>query len=485
MSGARLGTIGEIVPDVARPRFDPANHAGGTVHIGIGAFHRAHQAAFTDTALAAEGGDWRIRGVSLRSTDIADALNRQNGLYTLLERGRAGTSARVIASIERVIAGRRAPGAVLAALADPATRIVSLTVTEKAYRIDRAIAGGKADPQSRAGVIGLRAQSLRRRRDAGVSPFTVLCCDNLPNNGGLVRARALEFTGSVDPNLRDWIAQTVAFPSTMVDRITPASTSQTIADAEKLTGLADLAAVETEPFCQWIIEENFTDGRPAWEAGGALFVEKVAPYEEMKLRMLNGTHSLIAYVGFLSGCRCVRDAMGHPLLTQLVDRHLIAAAATLDPLDGIDFSVYGRALADRFANPAIAHETYQIAMDGTEKLPQRLLMPALHVLDSGRDVRPFAFAIAAWMRYCLGRTDSGEKYALRDPQEEKISAALRQTGGDPKAILDVLHALPGLFPKRLRENRIWKSQVGVALSTMLEKGMECAIADEARLSDMR
>lgn len=490
MSG-RLGlkALATLPASVARPSYDPVEHGAGIVHIGVGAFHRAHQAVYTDAALAAAGGDWRIDGISLRSTEIADAMNPQDGLYTLIERGAEAVSARVIGSIRRVIAAARDRAAPLAALAMPETRIVSLTVTEKAYGIDRAahrvdpahpaVAADLANLRTPVGAIGLIVEGLRLRREKALRPYTVLCCDNLPENGRLLRAGVLDFARRVDRALADWIEETVAFPSTMVDRITPAPTEATLAEAKRLVGHVDLAAVETEPFTQWVIEDRFTAGRPAWEEGGAIFVKDVAPYEAMKLRMLNGTHSMLAYAGFLSGRRYVRDVMRDAALAKLVRRHLKAAAATLAPLEGIDTDDYARALAERFANPAIAHETYQIAMDGTEKLPQRILAPALHALDNGQDLRPFAFAVAAWMRYCTGRTDDGATYALRDPREAAIRAALAGAGDGAGGIAEALFTLPGLFPAALAAEKRWRGLVEEILSAMLQKGVSRAVAEEA------
>lgn len=484
-----LDTLAQVPETVARPGYEPARHGAGIVHIGVGAFHRAHQAVYTDAALAGAGGDWRIDGISLRSTQIADALNPQHGLYSLIERGEEGASARVVGSLRRVIAAARDGQAPLAALAAPETRIVSLTVTEKAYGIDRArgcadeahpaVAADLAAARRPQGVLGLLCEGLRLRKEQGLPPFTILCCDNLPDNGGLVRTGLVDFAARLDPSLAEWIGAAVAFPSTMVDRITPAPTEETQAKAQRLLGLADLAAVEAEPFTQWVVEDHFPTGRPAWEQGGAIFVADVAPYEAMKLRMLNGTHSMMAYAGFLCGHKYVRDVMRDGALARLVRRHLKAAAATLGPLDGIDTKDYADVLARRFANPAIAHETYQIAMDGTEKLPQRIAAPALHALVHGQKLRPFAFAVAAWMRYCLGRGEDGAAYALRDPREAAIAAAVKGVEGDARGICRALSALPGLFPARLVQNAYWQEEVETVLSAMLEKGVADTVRREA------
>ncbi|GAB5508014.1 MAG: mannitol dehydrogenase family protein [Rhizobiaceae bacterium] len=488
MARARLSTIGGYGGSAALPGYDPADHGIGIVHFGVGAFHRAHQAAFTDDALAAAGGDWRIAGVSLRGTAVADALNQQDGLYTLIERDGANARGRIVASIAHVIAATRDRRAPLEALLSPGVRVVTLSVTEKAYGIDRAamtadvnhpaVAADLANPANPAGVLGLLVEALRLRKERGLPAFSVLCCDNLPDTGSLLRAGVVGFARHTDPALADWIASDVAFPASMVDRITPAPTQRTLDDAAMLASANDLAAVETEPFRQWVIEDRFSAGRPAWEAGGALFVSNVRPYEQLKLRILNGAHSLIAYAGFLAGHTYVRDAMADPALATLVTRHVHAARLTLPDLPGIDLSRYCEDILARFRNPAIAHETSQIAMDGTQKLPQRILLPAKEALQTSEDWQPFAFATAAWMRYCLGRHDDHTTYELRDPREAEIRTAIRglRNAGD---ISDALYALPGLFDATLRSNRDWRSAVAVRLHKMLENGMAAAIADEA------
>lgn len=488
-SPRRLSSLADVAGAALRPTYDPALHGHGIVHLGIGAFHRAHQAYYTDAALTAAGGDWRIVGASLRSVELADALNPQNGLFTLIERGASGVRARLIGSIERVIAASRAPADLMTSLIDRRTRIVTMTVTEKAYGVDRAtmtvdvrhpaIAADLRQPTNPSGVLGLLTEALRRRRIEQVEPFTLLCCDNLPDNGGFVRCGVIDFARRLDPALGDWIAEKVSFPSCMVDRITPASTEQTREDAVRLTNCIDQAPVETEPFTQWVIDDRFPNGRPAWEAGGALFVDDVQPYEAMKLRMLNGAHSMLAYAGFLTGRRYVRDTVAPAGFRPLIERHFKAAASTLPRLPAIDLDAYARQLLSRFANPAIEHQTYQIAMDGTEKLPQRILAPAIDAREGGLDIRPFAFAVATRMRYCLGRLDDSTRFALRDPREEEIGRLLSGVVA-PSDIVDALHALPNFFPERLRRDLIWRREVNSRLGTMMGEGMQAALAAETR-----
>lgn len=486
----RLNRSARIAASAKRPDWTREGRGSGIVHLGVGAFHKAHQAVATDDAIAASGGDWMITGVSLRSAGVADALNPQDGLYTLLVRGEDGVGARVVGSIASVLVAPHEPEAVLAAMAAPRTRIVSLTITEKGYGFDAgsggldrahpAIAADLRNPAAPTGAVGYIVEALRRRRDAGLGGFTALSCDNLPANGHVLKRLVMAYANAVQPDLAGFIADKVTFPSTMVDRITPASTARTFADAAGLTGCEDRAAVETEPFTQWVIEDDFVAGRPDWGAGGAIFAADVAPYEKMKLRMLNGAHSLLAYSGFMAGHEFVRDVMGDASLAVLVRRHMAAAARTLEPVAGVDFDGYAADLAQRFSNPEIAHKTYQIAMDGTQKLPQRLLEPATFALANGQSVEPYAFAVAAWMRYCLGMDENGETYALRDPREAEIEALLAGAGRDAGSVVDRLMALPGLFPEPLAGSVAWNRAVRARLETMLAQGMRAAIDAEAR-----
>ncbi|MEO6986455.1 MAG: mannitol dehydrogenase family protein [Paralcaligenes sp.] len=487
------------------PGYEPSTHGVGIVHLGVGNFHKAHQAIYTDDVLARYGGDWRILGVSLRGEDAANALNPQDGLYTLLVRDPGGTQARVVGSIAGVVAASRDPALLWTALTNEGTRIVTLTVTEKAYGIDRAtgrvqqehpaIAHDLLHPGRPAGAVGILVWGLLRRRELGIAPFTVLCCDNLPENGRLLQAGVCDMADRIEPGMGKWISAHVAFPSSMVDRITPTATDKTLEDAAQALGCEDYAAVETEPFTMWVIEDHFPSGRPAWENVGALMVDDVTPYEHMKLRMLNGAHSLLAYAGFVAGHIYVRDAMQDATVARRVREYLQHASTTLQALPGVDFDDYAAALCQRFANTAIAHKTYQIAMDGTEKLPQRILSAAQECLTSQRDTHVFAFATAAWMRYCLGVTDAGTFYDLRDPRAHEITAAvhnaLRKAGSsvesdktrkilgsnlqDVHALSAALMALPGLFSPALQHSSDWGDQIDRYLQIMLSQGMKAAL----------
>ncbi len=485
----RLTSSAGLPTSVAVPSYIRDAHGPGIVHLGLGAFHKAHQAVYTDDALAAQGGDWRIVGVSLRSTGPSGELAPQNALFTTIERSVAGSHARVIGSLAAALCLVTDRDAVLAALCAPETRIVSLTVTEKGYGIDRktggvdsthpAIAADLATPDTPQGVAGLLVWALARRRAAGSAPFTVLCCDNLPENGTLLRGLLTDFARRATPDMADFIATEVAFPSTMVDRITPARSAGTLALAEQLTGQQDEAAIECEAFRQWVIEDHFPTGRPAWEAGGAIFVDDVRPFEDMKLRMLNGTHSMLAYTGFLSGHRYVREVMTDPALATLVRRHLGAAAGTLHGLKGVDLAAYATDLSRRFENPHLDHETYQIAMDGSQKMPQRIFAPAVDALSAGQPLHPFAFATAAWIRYTMGRHDDGTSYDLRDPLGQNLlpPASLPETA---TALRDHIHGIEGLVPETLKSSSAWGSAVSMHLEAILSQGMTAAALAFAR-----
>ncbi|MGO6675388.1 mannitol dehydrogenase family protein [Rhizobium leguminosarum] len=474
----RLQTLSGLASTAKLPAYDRNQLKSGILHLGPGAFFRAHFAPFTDAAIAVSGGDWGIEVASLRTADVADHLNEQNGLYTMLIRDTSGTVAQVIGPILRAHVATRDPAGLLDRLEDPAIRIVSLTVTEKAYGMDTAtggldvnhadVAADLANRHAPRGVIGYLVEGLSRRREKGIAPFTPLSCDNLPSNGAVLKRLVLDFAERLDPSLRQWIEANVPFPSTMVDRITPASTEATYQDAERLTGRQDLAAIETEPFTQWVIEDHFANGRPAWDKAGALMVTDVSAYEKMKLRMLNGAHSLLAYLGYIGGYEFIRDVMDDAALAALAYRHMHAAARTLDAVPGIDLDAYASELIARFANKAIAHRTYQIAMDGTQKLPQRLLEPASEALAHGDRAETYAIAVAAWMRYAIGEHGNGERYELRDPRAGEIAALIADVPRTGLAISAALFTLPGLFPAALTGHRAWTQDVADKLEILIQ-----------------
>ncbi len=434
-------TLPLLRPGIRQPGYDRGAVQPGIVHLGLGAFHRAHQAVLTDAVLRAGDMRWGITGVSLRSPATRDALAPQDGLYALNVRGEHDACA-VIGSVTRILVAPEDPGALLDTLAHPATRIVGLTVTEKAYCLDAAtgtldwshadIVHDLAHPGAPRSASGLLVAALARRREAGLAPPTLLSCDNLPQNGVTLNRLLVQLAARMAPGIAGWIGDEVACPSSMVDRIVPATT---VTDRERVSatlGLHDAWPVVAEPFLQWVIEDRFTAGCPAWEAHGATMVQDVAPFEAMKLRLLNAAHSAIAYLGLLAGHATVADAVRVPALASFVRGLMADAAATLRLPPGFDAAAYQAALMTRFANPALQHRTAQIAMDGSQKLPPRLLGPLRDRLDAGLPVARHAMAVAAWMQHVAGGAAPG---SAEDPRAEEMARMVRH--GGPAALLDL------------------------------------------------
>ena len=437
-------TLDAARPGVARPPVRPGGPPG-IVHLGLGAFARAHLALYTEEAMAASGETgWGILGVSLRRPDQRDRLAPQDGLYTALERGAEGVSARIVGTLAGVSVAPEDPEAVLVALAAPSTRVVTLTVTEKGYchdpaalRLDSAhpdIEHDLAHPSAPRSALGFLVEALRRRRDALLPPPTVLCCDNLPANGRLLGALVCEFAARRDQGLAAWIAAEAAFPCCMVDRIVPEATAADREQAAALTGLDDAAVVTHEPFRQWVIEDRFAAGaRPAWERAGATLVADVAPFELMKLRLLNGAHSALAYLGYLAGHATIAEAIADPALAAFLDRLWAEILPEVPPPPATDLAAYVAALRARFANPAIRHRTWQIAMDGSQKLPQRLLGTVRSRLARGAPIPCLALVVAAWIRYVGGIDEAGQPIDVRDPLAGLLRARLEAAGAEPAA----------------------------------------------------
>ncbi|UTH47836.1 mannitol dehydrogenase family protein [Loktanella salsilacus] len=456
--------------------------ATGIVHLGLGAFFRAFGCVYVADAMQAAGGDWGIVGVSLRSPDTRDALKPQDWAYTSVTLTPDGPQTRVIDVLNDVLVAPEDPQAVLDAMCDPGVRIVSLTVTEKGYCHNPATGAlnmGHPDilydlthnlPRSAPGYL---VRALQQRHAAGIAPFTVLTCDNLPHNGALVRGVVLDMARRIDPALADWIAENGRFPATMVDRITPATTDEDIKTVEQLTGFHDAAPVMHEPFRQWAVQDDFVNGdRPDLAAAGAQLVDDVAAFEDMKLRMLNGTHSALAYLGYLAGHETISDTVADPAFAAYV-RHCweeIMPAVAAPP--GVDLTDYADALFDRYANPAIRHRTWQIAMDGSQKLPQRLLGTLRANLDAGRDSPALCLAVAGWMRYVAGKDEAGQPIDVRDP----LADLLRDTATDSATgTVAALLSLDQIFPADLAAQLA--APVSLAAATLWAKGASSAVQE--------
>ncbi len=415
-------TLDRLAPEVVRPGYDRAAQAVGIVHFGIGAFHRAHQAWYTDRAMDAGDRDWAITAVSLRSAGVAAQMNPQDGLYTVTERSGAALNTRLVGALGDVLVAPHDAEAVIARLAAPATRIASMTITEKGYC--RA-ANGSLDP-SLAGagsVFAYLGAALRRRHDAGLRGLTLLSCDNLADNGAQIARLMGEYLDRHDPSLAAWFEAECACPSTMVDRIVPATTAEDRADLAARIGLSDEAAVMTEPFSQWVIEDRFAGPRPRWEAVGAELVTDVVPYETAKLRMLNGAHSALAYIGLAAGHGYVHQAIADPAIRPLIERLMREEAApTIAAAPGQDLAAYAGALLARFANPALQHKLIQIAMDGSQKIPQRWLETLAANRKMGRDCPAIVAGLAAWIHHLRG-ANAAKWGPLDDPRATELAAA--------------------------------------------------------------
>ena len=474
-------TLAVLAAPIRRPAYDRAGIATGIVHLGLGAFTRAHQAAYTDAVLAAGDRRWGMLGASLRSPATRDALAQQNGLYTLAVRDASGEHLRVIGALTGLAVAAENPQGLITALAAPSVHIVSLTVTEKGYCLDPASGALREDhadvlhdlshPQAPRTALGYLAAALSVRRAAGIAPFTVLCCDNLPANGKTLRRVLMRFAELSDPELGNYLADHLACPSTMVDRIVPATTDEDRARISAALGMTDAWPVVTEPFSQWVIEDHFPLGRPDWAAQGAQVTDDVAPFELMKLRLLNGAHSALAYLGYLAGCETVADAMARPEIARFVARLMHdEVTPVLNVVAGADVEAYQRALLERFRNPALKHRTWQIAMDGSQKLPQRLLGTIRDRLARGLPIPHLALGVAAWMRYVSGTDEAGRAIDVRDPLAAEIRRRVATTGPVAERLAPELLDIESIFGTDLCRDARFTAPVTEALTALFAHG---------------
>lgn len=464
-----LATLGRV-PHQLQPRIALDSLEVGIVHLGLGAFHRAHQAIYTEDAMATSGDrSWAICGVSPRGSSSADALSGQDGLYTLLER-ESSVTARVVGSLRSVLSARSQRVEVVDRLIRPSTRIVSFTVTEAAY----------LDPD---GVIGLLCLGLAERRRSGGGPVTAMCCDNIPRNGAFLRQRVLAATVG-DLALTRWIEANVAFPSCVVDRIVPAPTALDLADASRLIGVRDRGAVSCEGYSQWVMEDDFVAGRPTWEQVGVIFTDHVEPYQLAKLRILNGAHSALAYLGALAGHELIADVLDDDLAKEFVLRLLRdEVVLTLTPPPGVDLNAYAATVLERFRNRALGHRCLQVASDGSQKLPIRLLPTLRARLASGLPARLTILVIAAWMRYVSARhSDDDLPLLVADPLSETIARILH-AADEPAAIVDGLLSVDEVFGADLAGDRDVRDELVEWLTLLSKGGARCAMAEALKVGD--
>jgi mannitol 2-dehydrogenase len=432
------------VPAYARKKL-----SAGIVHIGVGNFHRAHMAHYLHRLFdLGRDHDWAIIGAGVKSFDSAmrECLKPQDWLTTVVELDPAGFSATVTGAM--IDFTEATPGAILAALLQPEIRIVSLTITEGGYFVD-ALTGGfdaghpdiradAADPAHPRTVFGIIIAALRHRRDRGLQPFTVLSCDNLPENGRATSAAVIGLARLQDSSFAGWIARNVAFPNSMVDCITPATGGRERKLVLDRFGIEDAAPVVCEPFRQWVLEDRFPQGRPAFELVGAQFVADVAPYELMKLRILNGGHATIAYPSGLLGIHYVHEAMAHPLVARFLDwlehKELMP---TVPAIAGVDFETYYRKIVERFSNPAIGDTVARLCLDGSNRQPKFILPAVRDRLKAGLPVDGLALEVALWCRFCAGTDDAGNPVNVPDDNAATLTAHALKARKDPAAFLSL------------------------------------------------
>lgn len=475
----------------------------GIVHLGLGAFHRAHQAIYLERYRLRTGDvSWGVSSANLRSNvGLVDKLREAGHRYRVVEyAGIQHATVREIGVIEEThFTGQdkssgsdgtehwgRDLEALLARLASPEVRLVTLTVTEKGYflspaeatllRDDPLITHDIAYPQEPHTAPGILVEALARRRAAGTAPFTVLSCDNMPNNGVRTHQAVVQLARQRDATLAQWIDAKVAFPCSMVDRIVPAMTGDDFARLADL-GIEDPCAVVCEAFSQWVVEDDFPQGRPNWEADGVEMVVDVAPFETMKLRMLNGSHSLLAYLGALESIETVFDAVSRDDLVALLHRYMLREAApTLTMPEGTDLAAYAESLLARFANDSLRHRLQQIAMDGSQKLPQRWLHGALAQLEAGAEVPCTALGVAAWIRYTAGHDLHGNAHLVDDPMADTFTLLHEAHGEDHESLVQAFLELDTVIPPMLAEHSGFVMAVITAYQCLTTFGLETALA---------
>lgn len=480
------------LPDnVQLPQYDRQQLRSRIVHFGFGAFHRAHQALLTDRVLNAQGGDWGLCEISLFSGDVLmSQLRTQDHLYTVLEKGADGNQPIVIGAVNECLNAKLdSLAAIIEKFCEPQVAIVSLTITEKGYCIDPAT--GRLDvtqprivhdlekPSEPHSAPGILVEALHRRRERGLTPFTVLSCDNIPDNGHVVKNAVLGMANKRSPELAQWIAEHVSFPGTMVDRIVPAATEESLAEIEAAIGVNDPCAISSESFIQWVIEDHFVAGRPDWEIAGVQMVSDVLPWEQMKLRMLNGSHSFLAYLGYLAGYEHISDCMQDADYRRAALRLMMQEQAPTLRITGVDLQAYADSLIDRFTNPALKHRTWQIAMDGSQKLPQRMLEGIRLHLQRESDWPLLALGVAGWMRYVSGTDERGNAIDVRDPLADKIQSLVANSRDNDR--VTALLTLSEIFGTDLPHNAVFVSQIQHAWQRLTNEGARQAIISTLNL----
>ena len=487
-----MTTIVDSNLPVARPSWDHSRLESRIVHLGCGAFHRAHQALYTHHLLESTDSDWGICEVNLMPGNdrvLIENLKKQQLLYTVAEKGAESTELKIIGSMKEALHPEiDGCEGILNAMARPQMAIVSLTVTEKGYCADAA--SGQLDlnnplikhdlenPTAPKSAIGYIVEALRLRREKGLKAFTVMSCDNVRENGHVAKVAVLGLAQARDPQLAAWIEENVTFPCTMVDRIVPAATPETLQEIADQLGVYDPCAIACEPFRQWVIEDSFVAGRPEWEKAGAELVADVIPFEEMKLRMLNGSHSFLAYLGYLAGYQHINDCMGDENYRLAARALMLQEQAPTLKVKGVDLQRYADLLIERYSNPALRHRTWQIAMDGSQKLPQRMLDSIRWHIVHGSDFALLALGVAGWMRYVGGVDEQGQAIEISDPLLPVIQNAVRSSNEGEERVQALL-AIDAIFGRELPQVELFNRQVTQAYLTLLAEGAKATVAKYA------
>jgi len=443
--------LAEVTESTRTPEYDRTATTQGIVHIGVGNFHRAHMALAIDDLLAAGlAQDWAICGVALLPTDepLARAMQQQDGLYTLVEKHADGHwDTRIIGSITEVLFAPDDVEAVIAKMIDPAIRIVSMTITEGGYNFDRvtgefmpdtpAIANDAQPGAIPSTVFGVVTEALRRRRAAGIAPFTIMSCDNIQGNGHVAKEMFTAFAELKDPDLAEWMPASVAFPNSMVDRITPGTTDQDKDKVEEIIGVRDECPVVCEPFFQWVLEEQFPTGRPPLHQARVQVVNDVAPYEKMKLRLLNASHQGLAYFAHLAGYHYVHDATQDPAMATFLRRYMDEeATSTLDPVPGVDLDAYKSELIERFQNPEVKDTVPRLCAESSDRIPKWLMPVVYDRLAEGLSVDLSAAIVASWARYAAGTDEQGNAIDVVDPLKDELIPIAQSQRDNPMAFID-------------------------------------------------
>ena len=474
-------SLARLHPNIRTPAYDRRSLRQHTVHIGVGGFHRAHQAVFLDDLLAFDGAErWGECGLGVLATDIRmrDALRSQDFLYTVVERSATTQSARVIGSLVDYVYAPENREAAIEKMAAPDTRIVSLTITEGGYFIDEATGDFLPDhpairhdlehPDAPSSSLGLIAEALDRRRLRGLAPFTVMSCDNLQGNGHVIQKVLLAYTALGKPALRAWISGNVAFPNSMVDRITPATTPADIAWIQTRFGITDAWPVVTEPFLQWVIEDSFSNGRPQWERVGAQFTSNVSPFEFMKIRLLNASHLAMAYLGALHGFTYVQDIMADPLFTSFIESFMEEVTPVVPKIPGVSVTDYKTTLIERFSNPTINDQVTRICSEGSAKLPKWLLPSIQELLQLNAATDLLSLVVASWIFYLAqGVNSRGQPLDIVDARAAELTAIARPAGTDPRPML----AVRSIFGKSLPAHANFVGAVESALQRLAKDGV--------------